>query len=295
MSVREVSVFESAEHLTEEIAALQAACAEHDDAEPFNEATMLAPSARHGLAAHTADGSLAGLLLARRDDEGVLEAELAVHPTLRRNGHGRQLVERFLEDASHAGATARIWAHGDSPASRALATQLEMTEERLLLKLAAHIDPERSPRPTETPQLRHFTMDRLDEVLTVNRRAFAGHPEQGALDEAAFLARTRTNWWRPEHLILACSDEGHVIGFHWLKVTPEEAEVYVLAVDPAAAGRGTGRALMHAGLAQLAEEGHRRVVLYVDGNNTAAVKLYRSLGFADAHRDVRWERTASHD
>ena len=77
-----------------------------------------------------------------------------------------------------------------------------------------------------------------------------------------------------------------MVGFHWTKVheRPGSArigEVYVLGVDPAAHRGGLGRALTWAGLAYLREKrGLDRVMLYVDDSNTAAVALYRRLGFA---------------
>lgn len=294
MSDPELSTFASAEALAGEVTALNAACRLADGAEAFNEDTMLSLAERSGVALRGSEGELLGLALVRQDGDDAHELELAVSPGARGRGHGRQLAETFLKDAEEAGRTARAWAHGDGSPARGLAEALGMREERLLLKLAATLDPSIHGLPQGGPRIVAFTMDRLDEVLEVNRRAFAHHPEQGSLDRDGFLARTREAWWSPERLLLAFSADDRVIGFHWLKVTEDEAEVYVLAVDPATAGRGIGRALMHAGLAHLFEEAHERVVLYVDGDNTPAVKLYRSLGFEDAHRDVRWEYPARH-
>lgn len=293
MSDPELSTFISATAMAAEVTTLNAACRRSDGAEPFNEDTMLSLAERSGGALRGSEGELLALALVRQDGDDAHELELAVSPDVRGRGHGRQLAETFLKDAEEAGITARAWAHGDGAPARGLAESLGMREERLLLKLAARLDPAIHGSPQDSPRIRAFTMDRLDEVLRVNRRAFADHPEQGSLNRDGFLARTRESWWWPERLLLALSEDDRVLGFHWLKVTENEAEVYVLAVDPEAAGRGIGRALMHAGLARLVEEGHEEVVLYVDGGNTTAVKLYRSLGFDEAHRDIRWEQPPS--
>ena len=53
----------------------------------------------------------------------------------------------------------------------------------------------------------------------------------------------------------------------------------MLGVDPAARGRRLGPALTLAGLAHLRDRGLGAVVLYVEADNTAAVRVYRDLGF----------------
>jgi mycothiol synthase len=57
----------------------------------------------------------------------------------------------------------------------------------------------------------------------------------------------------------------------------------VIAADPSFHGRGTGRALVLAGLDHLAAEGLRTGMLYVDATNTPAVRLYHRLGFTVDH------------
>jgi mycothiol synthase len=59
--------------------------------------------------------------------------------------------------------------------------------------------------------------------------------------------------------------------------------VYVVGVGPQAQGRGLGRVLTVAGIRYLQQQGVEAVMLYVDADNTAAVELYRKLGF------VRWD------
>jgi mycothiol synthase len=67
-------------------------------------------------------------------------------------------------------------------------------------------------------------------------------------------------------------------------------EVYVLGVHPAEQGTGLGRALTLAGLRYLRVHELPWVVLYVDGENKAAIKLYESLGFAHIGTDVMYQR-----
>ena len=56
-------------------------------------------------------------------------------------------------------------------------------------------------------------------------------------------------------------------------------EIGGLAVDPAASGRGVGRALVQAALDAARANGIRRVTLRVLATNTAARALYEACGF----------------
>ena len=55
--------------------------------------------------------------------------------------------------------------------------------------------------------------------------------------------------------------------------------MYVVGVDPAYQGRGLGRPLTLLGLQHLRAVGVDDVILYVDGDNPAALRVYRGLGF----------------
>ena len=127
------------------------------------------------------------------------------------------------------------------------------------------------------------------ELLRVNNAAFAWHPEQGGWT-ADDLAQRRTEaWFDPAGLFLAF-DGPTLLGFHWTKIhrgkpgAESAGEVYVVGVDPAAQGRGLGRVLTEVGLVYLAERladvDPAIVLLYVEADNTAALRTYEQLGFA---------------
>ena len=69
------------------------------------------------------------------------------------------------------------------------------------------------------------------------------------------------------------------------RVVGELGEVYVVGIDPAAQGQGLGRLLTLAGLHHLHDAGVAEVLLYVESDNTPAVRLYGGLGFGHAPSD----------
>ena len=78
-----------------------------------------------------------------------------------------------------------------------------------------------------------------------------------------------------------------LLGFHWTKRhSATLGEVYVVAIDPAAQGRGLGQTLVDAGLRHLRDGGADEVLLYVESDNLPAVRLYEGLGFTHAAADT---------
>jgi mycothiol synthase len=68
--------------------------------------------------------------------------------------------------------------------------------------------------------------------------------------------------------------------------------VYVVGIDPDAQGRGLGRSLTLAGLHYLRQRGLDDVMLYADEDNTAAIAMYRKLGFTSWRTDAMYRRPA---
>ncbi|MBB5632789.1 mycothiol synthase [Cryobacterium mesophilum] len=226
---------------------------------------------------------------------GTDEFELVVHPDARGAGVGTDLVRRVL--AEHPAAT-HAWAHGDHPASRALAARFGFEPVRTLLQLHADLDSPSAaaldPRREDRDHLRvtDFRPGIDDEQwLALNARAFADHPEQGRLTLRDLDDRTAEAWFDAgDFLILRDGDA--MIGFCWLKVEGTIGEFYAVGVDPARQGEGLGRVLMDAGIARLAARGIRTAVLYVEADNAPALALYSRYGFTQHTIDIRYRLIA---
>lgn len=234
-------------------------------------------------------------------------AELAVHPDHRRRGLGRALVRAILADHPQV----RLWAHGDLPGARAIARADGMVVARELWVMGRPAPRQEEAAAAVIPQgLRVRTFQEgadEDAWLAVNARAFADHPEQGRLDRTDLRSRMDQDWFDPATFWLAeDTATGDLLGSMWVKITDEAAgddngggapgengsdapgenngtvrtgEIYVLGVDPAAQGRGVGSMLTSVAMDHFARIGLDRLVLYVEGDNTAAIRTYRRAGF----------------
>ncbi|PZG21231.1 mycothiol synthase [Nonomuraea aridisoli] len=276
-----------------EVLGLVEAAARADGVHPLNEQSMLHvryggdSGARSLLLRAGAD--LAGYAHVDPGDEAP-SVELVVHPDHRRRGHGTRLLREVLDVT---GGRPRLWAHGDHAGAAALAASFGLERVRSLWQMRRPLE---APLPdcTLPPEvsLRTFVPGRDEEAwLKVNAAAFAHHPEQGAWTVDDLLRREREPWFDPEGFFLAVRGD-RLAGFHWTKVHDSVGEVYVVGVDPSQQGTGLGRALTLAGLTHLRSRGLAQAMLYVDEANTAAIRLYESLGFSRWDVDVMYAPTA---
>lgn len=272
-----------------------------DGVAPFNEATLLAVTA--GDEPRVGDTTDAWALIAFGD----APVELAVHPDERNKGWGRRLVDGLL-----AKGETQFWAHGDLPAAQALAASAGLSPARtlLILRLIPGRQPETAPNPGRQPEgrgregargrldditIRPSTPDDIDAIIAVNARAFASHPEQGAMDRADFDRRAASDWFDHAGLFVAERD-GRIVGFHWTKIDPSTGsgqgtgEVYVVGVDPDEQGTGLGTALTARGLDHLTAAGVEAIDLYVEGDNAPALAVYHRLGFTEHARDTLYSK-----
>jgi mycothiol synthase len=218
-----------------------------------------------------------------------------VHPHARRQGIGAAMARSGLAEG---GDGARIWAHGNLGPARATAAALGLVVVRELLQMRRPLTDLPAVRVPEGVRIATYSGPDDDaELLRVNNAAFAWHPEQSGWTDADIAERRGEPWFDPAGLFLAIDeDTGKLLGFHWTKVHGGDlGEVYVIGVDPVAQGRGLGAALTLIGLHHLAERlsdsAQPMVMLYTEGDNTAAVKTYERLGFDVFNVDVAYAAT----
>ena len=124
--------------------------------------------------------------------------------------------------------------------------------------------------------------------LAQNNAAFANHPEQGAWRKTDLQSRIEEPWFDPSGFLLLFLN-GELAASCWTRVhelyRERFGEVYVLTVGPEHQGKGLGKTLLSAGLVNLRRKGVLRAELFVDADNSPALALYESMGFAVQRED----------
>ena len=179
---------------------------------------------------------------------------------------------------AHGGGEVQYWVSHPSAAHDEMAARFGFTRGRDLFQMRVDL-----PLAERTDVATRAFRVGVDEAawVEVNNRAFAWHPEQGGWTIDAVSRREEESWFDASGFLVH-EINGSLAGFCWTKVHRDPVpmgEIYVIAVDPDYAGRGLGRALTVAGLASISAKGLSTGMLFVDANNTGAVRLYEKLGF----------------
>lgn len=212
----------------------------------------------------------------------AISAEIVVHPLARQRGVGSALLHAVQDLGAQQGqAELSVWAHGDlEPARRlAKANNLDVVRELWSMGVDLKAHPPEEPELPAGVSVRPFVVGQDEERwLKQNARAFADHPEQGRLKLADLQARERADWFDPNGFLLLEQGE-KLLGSAWTKVVDGVGEIYVVGIVPSAQGQGLGHVLTRLALRHLAQEGLTDVVLYVDADNTSAIRAYEAAGF----------------
>jgi len=208
----------------------------------------------------SADGEkvLGYLNLAAGNDDGPGMAELVVHPQARRHGIGAAMIRAAL---SRTHGVNRFWAHGTREPAQATASALGLVPVRELVQMRRSLRDVDEPAPPDGVRIRTYAGSADDaELLRVNNAAFVTHPEQGGWTVADLAERRAEPWF-----------------------------------DPSAQGGGVGGLLTAVGIAHLARRlagaDEPTVMLYVESDNTAALRTYRRLGFRQYSVDTAYARS----
>jgi mycothiol synthase len=221
---------------------------------------------------------------------------LALDPIARTDGTRAALVSAALRHvAAHGGGLVVSWMLGASASADADLRAAGMQPARELFEMRVALPLAEARQLPAGVRLRAFEPGRDDAAwLEVNNRAFHGHAEQGGWTASTLVRRTAERWFDPQLFLLAVDAQG-IVGFDWLKIheprdpDPPLGEIYVIGVDPRGQGTGLGRALAVAGLEAVHERGVTTGMLFCAADNTAALALYRSLGFAVHRVDRAYE------
>ncbi len=138
-------------------------------------------------------------------------------------------------------------------------------------------------------QIRRARSDDLEEIGRTTVAAYATYLEDSSESDYVTHLRDAGRRDREAELWVAVDDDGILLGSvtscpegsPWRELSqPGEGEFRMLAVDPAAQGRGVGRALVTHVVDGFRAQGARAVVICSMSTMEAAHRLYLRLGFA---------------
>lgn len=206
--------------------------------------------------------------------------EIAVAPSHR--------DRRMEEDSIRAGtdlvpgdAAHTLWAFRADQIEAA--ERMGYSEVRSVLRMAGPIPIQTGERVRRSAIVAMEPED-VGRIIALNSRAFAGHPEQGAMTETSFASLIDQPGFDSAGVLVARKGE-RIAGFCITKRGGfETGEIFVIAVDPMDHHLGIGRELIEAGFNVLRERGARTVNVWVDQTNEAAIGLYGSLGLVEDFR-----------
>lgn len=216
---------------------------------------------------------------ARPGDRGHWAAEVVTAPDVAGEAGLSAALMEAIAGAVPVGERATVWAW--RAADLAAVRDLGLAVHRVLLEMRRPLPLEMDAPVPDGFVVRTFRPGEDEAAwLAANNSAFAGHPENGALDDANLGRRTSQSWFDPQGFLLAWRGD-RLEGFCWTKRHDHAVgEIYIIGVVPEAQRQGLGRALLVAGLDDLhRRQGAAEARLFTDAADRGAVDLYRSLGF----------------
>ena len=236
------------------------------------------------------------------EDTIACYVQAAWHPPVLRESDGHWAVEVAATDDEAAAAAVRFVVSRTSNATRwvfwarrpsdvRVAGRLGLESTRTLRKLAVRLPVEPAPSPPDGIRVTPFRPGRDEDAwIAANNAAFAGHPENGAVDRIELARRHAQPWFDAPGLRMAWAGR-RLVGSCWTKVHENgEGEIYVIGVRPEMQARGIGRFLVLEGLRYLWEERGVTVgTLWVDDTSLGALALYAGLGFETLHTISQYE------
>ena len=139
--------------------------------------------------------------------------------------------------------------------------------------------------------IRDATESDLPAIVAITNHAILHTTALWTNTEAT--VESRGNWWRERVAagfpVLVAAEEGEVLGFaSYGTFRPFEGYLYSVEhsvyVEPAAHGRGLGRALLASVIAHAQASGKHVMIGGIEADNTPSLRLHASLGFVETGR-----------
>jgi mycothiol synthase len=228
----------------------------------------------------------AGVFLEPGIQRAILEC--MIHPLHRRNGVATALLQEVSRYAGEAGSRhLQVCILQNNLAAQNLASHLGFKFIRHFHGLRLDFNHIRLPDLEPGRYIiRCLGPDEADRLTQIQNRAFAGSWGFNPNTSAEIEYRINSSTCSPENIIMAYL-KNKPIGYCWTRIMMEKksaagltkGEIHMLGVDPDFRKKGIGRNVLLAGLADLKSRGASIVELTADGEDPAALALYKSVGF----------------
>jgi len=223
-----------------------------------------------------------------------------VHPEHRRRGLATKLLGDATRRIKELGAKlAHTNVAHDNVATQSVLTRLGFKFVRQFLELRLDMDEVRWQKINQAALgCRHLQHGEEDKLTHIQNRAFAEHWGHNPNTVEAITYRLNLSNRSPEDVIVTC-DGDKIVGYCWTEITSEgemtmgerKGRIYMIGAHPDYRGKGVGKRVLLAGLANLKSKGLRTTELTVDSNNKVACDLYWSVGFEVRTSSLWYEKS----
>jgi len=239
----------------------------------------------HSVGGRDETGELIAAAGAFLDASATRSVTALVHPSVRSQGIGEQLLKWWLAQAG--GGPMRVVAETASPESDAFAARLGLERtfaEHVMRRPLVEVP--RIVRPAEVHTY-PWTADTQYLFHAAYSRSFANRP---GFPDTPFAEWVRSveedEGFHPDLSRVALDEDGHVAGF----VTISDNWIDQVGVVPEWRGQRLGAHLVVRSLRTLRKAGYEQAWLAVNVDNPSARALYRSLGFLDSGVRARYQQ-----
>lgn len=125
--------------------------------------------------------------------------------------------------------------------------------------------------------VRPASEDDVEKVAAIEKKTI--RPPWSAASFCSEIDKKFTHFW----VLTDDETDEQVLGYAVFSMPAEQAHIQTFAVDPSGHRRGFGSHIMRKIIAFVIKQGGESIVLEVRKSNTAAIKLYQSVGFTVIH------------
>ncbi len=239
-------------------------------------------STEHDLLVVEKTGEIIGFvdMLPELDIERVI-VDCWLRPEHRRKGLGKKLLDFAMKHAGKLGARfLHVNVREDNAVAGTVLSKLGFVCVRRFLELRLDLNKAGRQELERAFCECRYLREGEEEMLTqIQNLSFAGHWGYNPNTVEAMAYSISLSHRSPKDIVLAC-DQDEVIGYCWTEVTSGgQGRIFMIGSAPDYRGKGIGRKLLLAGLANLKNKGAGEVWLTVDSENKAACSLYELIGF----------------